>query len=412
MEFKRVELIPGVWYTGIVSDKADTVSISIHLLTQLQRENTAVNSLIPYVLCCGTALYSDPASFQAHCDQLGILSFAPSVKKIGEVHAIGLSVQAAGKCDPRAVAEFACSGIVSPATKGGLLLQKNVDEKKKELADLDPCEDDLTTYARSRCIDEMCCYEDYSAPLFGETAEMESVHYIRLTKQYRALLQTCPIEIICVTPKAVSGLPLFFRDCLAVMSRGETDYEIGTDIRLNAVDDEVRVLNEASSENAVVFSAGYRFGECIDEADFEAMTVFCRYLQMLLNANDGLSAISVQPDLHKGIFSVTGKSDAVRTPEALAALISDALSAILSGEADKDLFSAAAASVCEEFSAVAASSEAVGDFFLSQFLCGLDYGPEEFAEASASVSYDAVSQVAETCECDLIYLTDDLTTQE
>ena len=59
MESVRKEILPGVWLTALRSDKFKTACLSVSLLTQHDRENAALNALIPFVLSRGTSRHPD-----------------------------------------------------------------------------------------------------------------------------------------------------------------------------------------------------------------------------------------------------------------------------------------------------------------------------------------------------------------
>lgn len=54
MEFRREEILPGVFLTALRTDKFKTASLSLSLLTQLDAETASMNALIPSVLRRGT----------------------------------------------------------------------------------------------------------------------------------------------------------------------------------------------------------------------------------------------------------------------------------------------------------------------------------------------------------------------
>lgn len=54
MEFRREEILPGVFLTGVITDKFKTAALSVCLLSQLDAETASMNALIPHVLRRGT----------------------------------------------------------------------------------------------------------------------------------------------------------------------------------------------------------------------------------------------------------------------------------------------------------------------------------------------------------------------
>ena len=63
----------------------------------------------------------------------------------------------------------------------------------------------------------------------------------------------------------------------------------------------------------------------------------------------------------------------------------------------------AKACVSSDLIAMTDSPGALEEFYLSQTLCGLDFGPTEFAEMCEEVSREDVIAVANSIELDLVY---------
>ncbi len=53
MQIKRIMLMPGVYLTGITTDKFKTSCLSLNLLRPLCREEASLNALLPDVLLRG-----------------------------------------------------------------------------------------------------------------------------------------------------------------------------------------------------------------------------------------------------------------------------------------------------------------------------------------------------------------------
>ena len=70
MEFRREEILPGVFLTALHTDKFKTAAMSLSLLAQLDGETASMNALIPSVLRRGTARCPDLDSLAAYMDGL------------------------------------------------------------------------------------------------------------------------------------------------------------------------------------------------------------------------------------------------------------------------------------------------------------------------------------------------------
>lgn len=419
MEFNRTELMPGVFLSHLRSDKFKTACMSVTLLTQLRRETAAMNAVIPFVLRRGTTRYSDMEQLSRRMDELYGAAVEPVVRRIGEIQCIGFygsfpepDYLPGGEALLGDTCALMAQLLLDPVTRGGLLLLQYVDSEREKLLDIIRSRmNDKRSYALTRCIEEMCCYEDFAVSRFGSESEAENIHYKKLTRHYRELIQTCPVEIFYCGKTDFKAVSAAMRDAFSAMPRGEIDYDIGTDLRMNAVEDHVRFVEEEMDVTQGKLVLGFRLGECMEEPDIPALYVFNAVYgsgatsKLFMNVREKLSLCyyaSSAVYLHKGIMLVSSgiefdKLDAARD-EILAQLGS-----VRRGEITDDELCSAKKSVASDLRAVQDSIGELEGFYLSQALDGLDYGPAELAALAEDVTKEDVQAIAESIECDLIY---------
>ena len=389
MEFNRTELMPGVFLSHLRSDKFKTACMSVTLLTQLRRETAAMNAVIPFVLRRGTTRYRDMEQLSRRMDELYGAAVEPVVRRIGEIQCIGFygsfpepDYLPGGEALLGGTCALMAQLLLDPVTRGGLLLPQYVDSEREKLLDIIRSRmNDKRSYALTRCIEEMCCYEDFAVSRFGSESEAENIHYKKLTRHYRELIQTCPVEIFYCGKTDFKAVSAAMRDAFSAMPRGEIDYDIGTDLRMNAVEDHVRFVEEEMDVTQGKLVLGFRLGECIKEPDIPALYVFNAVYgsgatsKLFMNVREKLSlcyyaSSAVYP--HKGIMLVSSgiefdKLDAARD-EILAQLDS-----VRRGEITDDELRSAKKSVASDLRAVQDSIGELEGFYLSQALDGLDY---------------------------------------
>lgn len=419
MEFNRTELMPGVFLSHLRSDKFKTACMSVTLLTQLRRETAAMNAVIPFVLRRGTTRYRDMEQLSRRMDELYGAAVEPVVRRIGEIQCIGFygsfpepDYLPGGEALLGGTCALMAQLLLDPVTRGGLLLPQYVDSEREKLLDIIRSRmNDKRSYALTRCIEEMCCYEDFAVSRFGSESEAENIHYKKLTRHYRELIQTCPVEIFYCGKTDFKAVSAAMRDAFSAMPRGEIDYDIGTDLRMNAVEDHVRFVEEEMDVTQGKLVLGFRLGECMEEPDIPALHVFNAVYgsgatsKLFMNVREKLSLCyyaSSAVYLHKGIMLVSSgiefdKLDAARD-EILAQLDS-----VRRGEITDDELRSAKKSVASDLRAVQDSIGELEGFYLSQALDGLDYGPAELAALAEDVTKEDVQAIAESIECDLIY---------
>ena len=419
MELTRTEILPGVWLSHLRTDKFKTACLSLTLLTQLKRDTAAMNALIPYVLRRGTTRSPDMEALSARLEALYGTAIEPVVRRIGEIQGIGFYASIpeedylpGGKGVLQKASALLGELLLSPATRGGLLLPRYVDsEKEKMLETIRSRVNDKRSYALFRCVEEMCCCEDFAVGRIGGEEECEAIHYQKLSKHYKNLLQSCPIEIFYGGRAEKKQLIGYLRDALMTLPRGEIDYEIGTDVRMNALEEQPRTVEESMDVSQGKLVMGFRLGESMEEPDTAALLVFNACFgggttsKLFVNVRERLQLCYYAGslvDTHKGLLLVSSgiefdKFEAVRD-EVLAQL-----AALSRGELSDEELESARMGVASDLRAMMDSQGELEGFYLSQALDGLDYGPLELAELVGEVTREQVAAVAANAECDMIF---------
>ena len=419
MELTRTEILPGVWLNHLRSDQFKTACLSLNLLTQLQRDTASMNALIPYVLRRGTTRYPDMEALSARMDELYGTAIEPVVRRIGEIQCVGFFASIPegeflpqGQNVLRDATELLGQLLLTPATRGGLLLPQYVDSEKEKLLDkIRGRINAKSSYALSRCVEEMCCYEDFAVSRLGSESSCENINYKKLTKHYHSLLQQSPVEIFYCGRAGKRELSAALRDALVMLPRGEIDYELGTDVRMNALEDAPRFVEEALDVTQGKLVIGWRLGECMEDPDQAAILVFNAvfgggtFSKLFRNVREKLQLCYYAgslADLHKGLLLVScgidfDKLDAAREE------IFRQLDAIRQGEITEEELTAAKAGVASDLRAMCDSQGELEGFTLSQTLDGLDCGPLELAALVEDVTAEEVRAIAESVDCDLIY---------
>ena len=419
MDYSRSELMPGVWLSHLRSDKFKTACMSVNLLTQLRRETAAMNALIPAVLRRGTTRYPDMEKLSGRLDELYGAAIEPVIRRVGEIQCLGFFASfpepaflPGGEALLGEMSALMAEMLLAPNTRGGLLLPQYVESEKEKLLDLIRSRvNDKRSYAVQRCIEEMCCYEDYAVSRFGDIPEAEAIHYKKLTRHYRELLRKSPVELFYCGRAAETEVRRALLDAFSGMPRGEIDYDIGTEIRMNAVEAEPRFIEEQMDVTQGKLVLGFRLGECMEEPDRAALHVFNAVYgsgatsKLFLNVREKLSLCyyaSSAVILRKGLMIVSS-GVAFENFEAAKAEILAQLEAIKNGEVSDEELTWAKRAVASDLRAALDSQGELEGYWLSQAVDGLDYGPTELAELVEDVTKEAVVAVANSVELDLIY---------
>ncbi len=419
MEYSRSELMPGVFLSHLRSDKFKTACMSLNLLTQLSRETASMNALIPNVLARGTTRYPDMEQLSARFDELYGAAVEPVNRRIGEVHCIGFFASfpepaflPGGEALLGEMCSLMADMLLSPNTRGGLLLPQYVDSEKEKLMELIRSRvNDKRSYAVQRCLEEMCCCEDYAVSRFGTLEDCEAIHYKKLTRYYREILRKSPVELFYCGRASLQEVEGAFRDALAGMPRGEIDYDIGTDLRMNALEDQPRYFEEQMDVTQGKLVLGFRLGSCMEDPDRAAIHVFNAVYgsgvnsKLFMNVREKLSLCyyaSSAVILRKGLMIVSSGISFDKFESAKGEILAQ-LEAVRSGDITGEELTCAKRAVASDLRAAMDSQGELEGYWLSQALDGLDYGPTELAGLVEDVTKEDVMKIAESVELDLVY---------
>ena len=420
MEYSRIEIRPGVWLTHLREDKFKTACFSVSLLSQLNRETASMNALIPFVLRRGTASFPDMEALSTRMEELYGTVVEPIIRRIGEIQCSGFYASfpeddflPKGEGVLKDTIELTLDLLLSPVTRGGLLLPAYVESERDKLLDLISSRmNNKRSYAVLRCIEEMCCCENFAVSRYGDEESCRSINYKKLSRHYRILLQTSPIELFYCGRASLRDVKALLRDHLSTLPRGEIDTEIGTEIRMNALEAEPRSTVEEMDVAQANLVIGWRLGECMDDPDFAALYVFNDLFggstgsKLFLNVREKLSLCyyaSSIIDIRKGLLLVSSGIQLTNLDAAKAEIFAQ-LDAVCRGDFSEDDLRTAKAGVISDLRSIPDSQGALESFYLSQAVAGADYSPTDLAELVNEVTAEQVIDIAKSVECDQIYL--------
>ena len=415
----RSEILPGVFLTCLQTDKFKTGLLSVSFLTRLCREEAAQNTLIPSVLRRGTVLCPDMDAIAARLDSLYGARIEPVSRKLGEIQAVGFwadFVDDAFLPDGGGLMEEVVSllgeVLLSPNTRGGLLLPRYVEsEREKLLEDIRARLNDKGAYARRRMIELMCAAEDYAVDVLGDEETAGSIGYVALTKRYRALLSSSPVEVFYCGSAEADRVEAALKDAFMLLPRGEIDYDLGTDIRMNSVEAEARHVTEEMDVAQGKLVIGWRLGDSMEDPDIPVLRVMNAVFgggvtsKLFANVRERLSLCyyaSSGVDLFKGLLIASCGVEPENRDTALAEILRQ-LDAVKNGDITPEELACAKQFLMTDLIAMADSAGALESFWLSQNVQGLEYGPAELAALVEDVTAEEVAAAAQNLACDMVY---------
>ena len=203
---ETLTLLPGVTLRCFRDTRFKQGCLSFQLVRKMNREESAMNALLPSVLLRGTRRCPDLRSITEHLDELYGASVSPLVRRIGDYQTTGVYC---GFMDDR----FALPGdqvlkpmlqfleevlLDSPLENGAFLSAFVESEKKNLISTIESELNDKRVYAMNRLLKIMCSADTFGLPRLGEKEQVAAITPHALYRHYKNILRTSPISIFYV----------------------------------------------------------------------------------------------------------------------------------------------------------------------------------------------------------------------
>lgn len=408
--------MPAVYLTALQTDKFKTAVLSLSLLTQLDAQTASMNALIPSVLRRGTVRCPDMDSLASYMDGLYGLKAEPVVRCVGEIQAPGFYLSfpddrylpGKERLLPKA-AGLLGELLLSPNTRGGLFLPDYVERERSRLAQrIRARRNNKDGYAVLRLIELMCAYEPIAAGSLGSEQDAEGVNYVALSKHYRKLIASSPIELFYCGTAGFDEAASALTEALSRLPRGEIDWDMGTEIRMNSLEEEPRVFSESMELSQGKLALGWRLGECMEEPDLAAIRVFNAVYggtaasKLFMNVRERLSLCyyaSSGADTQKGLLLVASAVNFENFGRAREEILAQ-LEAVKRGEITDEELDTARKSCSSALRALEDDPAALESYWLTMNVSGAELGPAELAASCELVTREEAAAIARSCELD------------
>lgn len=411
-------IMPAVNLTCVTTDRFKTGLITVSLITKLSEASASKNALLPRVLRRGTAIHPDLESIACYLDELYGASVTPIVRKIGELHCIGLCAEfvdddfVPGESkELEDICDLLGEMLLSPATRGGLLLAKYVDSEKKNLIDdIRAGINDKQRYAVSRLVEQMCFGEAYGTNSLGTETAALSINALSLTRHYRKLLESSQIEIFYCGAADNKRVESALTSAFAVLPRTVEPDPILTKVVFDA-QDSVREFSDTLDVSQGKMTLGFRLGEIMKSPNYPAITLFNAIFggavtsKLFLNVREKLSLCyyaSSVIDRLKGVMIVSSGVDFSNFKSAYDEIISQ-LDAVRNGDISDWEFTSAKRYVVDSIRARLDRQSSLEAMYFEFALLGVTFTPEEYAGICDGVTVDEIVEVAKSVRLDSVY---------
>lgn len=412
-------IMPSVDLTCISTDIFKTGFISINFITPLSDKTVSKNALLPGVLRCGTSEHPDMNAIAAVLDDLYGARIEPIVRKKGEALCVGLYASfvdddfvPSGEHILERTVSLMGEIILSPATRGGILLEKYVESEKNKLIDeINTAKNDKISYALQRMLEVMCKNEPYGISSRGTEDSVKAITNRSLTKHYKELISSSKIEVIYCGSADEHRVSAALLDSFSALPRvGEPEPVETTVIFEPEAKEPVTVYDEMDVAQGKL-TMGFRLGKSMLSPNYPALTVFNAAFggsvtsKLFMNVREKLSLCyyaSSLTDKLKGIVAVYSGVEFENFSKAYNEIMAQ-LDEMRSGNiSDYELESA------KKYAATAIRSKAdsaggIEDFYLEASVSGVMLSPDEFARLIENVAKDDIVKIANDVILDTVH---------
>ena len=255
-------LLPGVTLRCCRDTRFKQGCLSFQLVRQMDKEEGALNALLPSVLLRGTRRCPDLRSITEHLDELYGASVSPLVRRIGDYQTTGLYC---GFMDDR----FALPGdkvlkpmlsfleevlLDSPLENDAFLPAFVESEKKNLIATIESELNDKRVYAMNRLLRIMCSADTFGLPRLGDKEQVAAITPRSLYNHYRNILKTSPIEIFYVGSAETWQVAQMLMPLLGKLDRDARTLEAQTPFHPSEKQDVVETMDVSQGKLCMGFT--------------------------------------------------------------------------------------------------------------------------------------------------------------
>ena len=412
-------IMPNAKLTCITTDKFKTGFISVNFLTPLSSKTVSKNALLPRVLRLGTSEHPDMQSITAALNELYGAKIEPIVRKKGETLCVGLYASFVDDDfvpESEMILEKTVSligeMILSPATRGGLLLEKYVESEKNNLIDeIRNAKNDKIRYAITRMLETMCKNEAFGISSLGTEETVSVVTNRSLTKHYKELISTSKIEIIYCGSATFDRVSAALTNAFAILPRRNTVTDTFTKIVYAPPVNAPVTAYDTMEVSQGKLTMGFRLGKAMQYPNIAALMVFNAMFggsvtsKLFSNVRERLSLCyyaNSMLDRIKGVMIVYSGVEFTNFQKAYDEILTQ-LEDIKTGNFSDFEFDSAKKFINTSIRLKTDSATGIEDHYLESIITDADLSPDKLTNSVFSITRDDIINTAENVMLDTVH---------
>lgn len=386
------------------------------MLTDIDKEKAPALSTLSGVLAHSCEEYPTFLELSRKLDSLYGTTLTGSSGKRGENQIVILSASGIndsysldGESVYEEMAKLLCSVLFKPNEKDGAFSEEDfLQEQRQSLDAIDGLFNDKRAWAKKRLFEEMCGNEKYGINVLGTKEQVKALTAKKLYEQYKELLKTARVEIICLCANDTENVKKIFTEQFSSVERA---VDLGaTEIVTKA--DKVREVKDTLDVNQSKLMLGFRTGCAEPDDGAEAVKLMTAVLggtahsKLFNNVREKQSLCYYCAsgfDPLKGIMTVESgveKKNIEKTKNAVLKEIEDMKNGIISDEEIENT----KRSLTNSYMTSVDSSAGTLSWYLSQILKGRDRTPREQADVISKITKEEIVEAAKKLSLDTVYV--------
>ncbi len=266
---KQISVSDGVQINYIETTKFKSNFISFNFVSELDKNTSFLNSMIPRILSHASGNYPSQADIDKRLQYLYSASLTTKNVSYGQYHIFGFlsdmlnDKYALGTRVADEMVDFLCDIIFNPYLENGVFSKQFTENEKLEMIDAIESEiNSKTSYSITRCIENMFEGEIFSIRKTGTVEDVQKITPIMLYDAYKKALRECRIEIYVVGSVDIDKIASTFKSHFDKIERKPTKI---IDIKPSAKATEVKQVCEIDDVSQGKLCMGFRLGESSNE---------------------------------------------------------------------------------------------------------------------------------------------------
>ncbi|MBQ4642110.1 MAG: insulinase family protein [Oscillospiraceae bacterium] len=412
---QTISILPGVTLRCFRDDRFKQNSLSLQFVRPMQKDEVAMNALLPAVLLRGCQSAPDLRAITLRLDDLYGGAVGAQVRRVGDYQTTGLSCSFMK--DQFALSEdqifapmlaFLQELMFHPLLVDGAFSKEYVESEKRNLISAIAAQrNDKRAYAGAQMIRRMCKNDSFGIPRLGEIEDVEAITAEGLYAHYQKVLRESPVHIFYVGQRQPEEIAQLLKPAFASLDRNPILLPEQTGYHISDPSDEEEVMDVAQGK----LSMGLYTPITLRDAAFVPMQIFntlfgggmtCKLFMTIREQMSLCYDISSSYHGSKGIVTVAAGIDHDKAALVRQEIIRQ-LQACQQGDFTEEELRSAKEALLSQLRSTHDSPGAIEGYYATAALSGLPLSPEDYMERVEKTTAQQVADAAKTLQLHTVY---------